>query len=528
MKDLKVVIHGIKGIKHGIFEITLDNNLYALVGNNGSGKSSIMLCLAQLFSKHNLGILRGEDFSKDSYIEFTLDGVINTWFFNFLRKRWEIKEYPNVLSVNGTYEGSLFYGNRFKDSKIIDEKFADGLIGHDNIVPADPYVQEKLGEILHNDQDYYKELRRIRNKRIADKLGVANTPYFLQIDRNLISQYRMSSGECLLISLLHFIYNSLERRSLPENEPVLMLIDEIELALHPVAVSRFIKYIQELLYKHNNLTVLVTSHAPEVIRMINPVNMYKLERNRSIDVDNDFNIINPCYPSYAIRDVYKHSGYDFLILVEDKLAKKLVENIIDKYNQDVSKLVHVIPVGGWENVLSLHSELTKENITGDSHIISVLDGDVEGKVTNNKNYTNLPKIYLPVESIEKFLHKRLIRNPDQNLQKNLQDKIFRTKSLEDILKDYKKKLRDEIKQYQKKQEDKGSPTTDQFQIEEAIKERDESGKRLYKKIKSELPNITEDNLLNKVFDIIDKNISFDKFACKLRKLMKDPYGKTDS
>lgn len=99
-----------------------------------------------------------------------------------------------------------------------------------DIADADDYVKENLSFILHGNYDYYQNLKRIRNKNIAKDLGLKNTPYFIQVrNGRLISQYRMSSGECLLISLLHFIYNALIRRSLPLDKPILMLVDEIEL-----------------------------------------------------------------------------------------------------------------------------------------------------------------------------------------------------------------------------------------------------------------------------------------------------------
>lgn len=95
----------------------------------------------------------------------------------------------------------------------------------------------------------------------------------------------MSSGECLLVSLLHFIYNALIRRSLPVNEPVLMLIDEIELALHPVAVSRLIDLLNNIIKEHDNLTVVLTSHSPEVIRKISPNNLFMMEVDEKIQLN---------------------------------------------------------------------------------------------------------------------------------------------------------------------------------------------------------------------------------------------------
>jgi DNA repair exonuclease SbcCD ATPase subunit len=41
-----MTIHGVKGIEHGIIDIPIENGLYAIVGNNGTGKSTIMSCLS--------------------------------------------------------------------------------------------------------------------------------------------------------------------------------------------------------------------------------------------------------------------------------------------------------------------------------------------------------------------------------------------------------------------------------------------------------------------------------------------------
>ena len=48
----------------------------------------------------------------------------------------------------------------------------------------------------------------------------------------------MSSGESMLISLIDFINNLIERSKYPSSSPLLFLIDEAELALHPAAIDR--------------------------------------------------------------------------------------------------------------------------------------------------------------------------------------------------------------------------------------------------------------------------------------------------
>lgn len=234
-----MTIHKIKGISTGIIDLPIENGVYAIVGNNGTGKSTIMSCLAQLLSRHNLGMLRSQDYNSESYVRFQYFDKDDKWYCE--DGFWKSDTFPNSIRFNGTYEGSLFYGMRFIDSKNVDELVTDGKITEDDLAVADEYIVEHLGEILHSDKSYYHDLKRIRNKEIRDKLSLKNTPYFMNSGESIISQYRMSSGECLTISLLHFIYNSIVRRSLPRNAPILMLIDEIELALHPIAISNLLE-----------------------------------------------------------------------------------------------------------------------------------------------------------------------------------------------------------------------------------------------------------------------------------------------
>jgi len=48
MANIILKIHDIKGIENGTIELPIENGIFAIVGNNGSGKSTIMSCLAQL------------------------------------------------------------------------------------------------------------------------------------------------------------------------------------------------------------------------------------------------------------------------------------------------------------------------------------------------------------------------------------------------------------------------------------------------------------------------------------------------
>ena len=492
MNSLQMTIHKIKGIPNGRIELPIENGVYAIIGNNGTGKSTIMSCLAQLVSRHNLGLLKDQDYGDESYVEFSFNGRTDKWYCE--DKFWQSDTFPNSIKFNGTYEGSLFYGMRFIDSKNVDELVTERKILDNEIVAADSYVVEHLGEILHSDKSHYSGLKRVRNKVIRERLGLKNTPYFMQSGDSIISQYRMSSGECLTISLLHFIYNSVVRRSLPRNQPILILIDEIELALHPIAITNLLSLLKELVSEYNNLTVIITSHSPEVIRGISPNNIYKLEFDKNNE--NCFGIVNPCYPSYAIRDVYTHDGFDYLLLVEDKLAQIIVKRSIDKLKLNNSRLVNVMPVGGWFNVLKLHYELSDKNVLGvGKTIISVLDGDVVGQIP--KEYKSLKKFFLPVNSVEKYLRNIIIVQPNKAIKKSINDRFFDVISLDQIVKEY--------------QQDETEFST---QSPEHYKE-DNDGKRLYRKILTYITarKVSEEEFIMRLYEILEENVNF----CSLHK-----------
>jgi len=297
---------------------------------------------------------------------------------------------------------------------------------------------------------------------------------------------------------LHFIFNSIIRRSLPSDQPVLMLMDEIELALHPIAIINLLDMLQELTDEYHNLTVILTSHSPEVIRKLNPNNIFKIERID--DEKNNFNIINPCYPSYAIRDVYTHDGFDYLLLVEDELARIIVKKAIEELKLDNSKLINVLPVGGWENVLKLQVELITNNILGvGKQVFSILDGDVQSNIS--KEYKSVKKLFLPVNSIEKYLRKVLVEAPVQPVKKRINDVFFSINSIDSLIIEYK----ETEKEIAKAQGDKYKA--------------DKDGKRLYAVLKKDLKKrkISEESFINSLYQIIKDNINFTDFYASLRK-----------
>lgn len=481
MKDLKIEISNVKNIKKATLELPLEKSLTLIVGNNGSGKSTILLALSQAI-RNSLKSLSDDDFDASSKVEISLNGSSDTWLGS---NSWNLKN--QQVSLNGMYEGSLFYGTRFNDSRTVDQHIKSGRIQNNEIVDADDYIKEKMSSILTGTLGKYNNLKRIKNKYISSNLGLASTPYFNFISGKLISQYRMSSGECLLISLLHFVYNAIVRRSLPQDKPILILIDEIELALHPIAVSRFIDLMNDLVKESKNLMVILTSHSPEVIRKIQPKNIYKIENNNGV-----IDVVNPGFPSYVIRDVYRHDGFDYLLLVEDILAKALVEKVIESSGINESKLIHVVPAGGWQNVLTLQKDLLRGNVLGvGTEVISILDGDIKEQAA--KINPDVKKLFLPISSIEKLIYSIVFDGTNPQLKKRINDKYFQLDSLDTL----------------------ASQHTDKYKTSKI----DQPDKKFYFRIRKNLEErgIEEMVFIQKISDDILQSVSFEKFSESLKK-----------
>jgi len=496
---LSLAIEDLKGMS-GKIEIPLNNDVYGLVGNNGSGKSTIMTTLSKLVPPYQFR-LSNNDCSDKSKVSYTVYDKTDSW--ELKRGKTTKTSGSNQIRFFGRYEGSLFYGTRFEDSRIVDELMQNGKITQELLVDADKYIVETLGHILHNDKESYRNLKHLRNRKIALEMGIKNLPYFYEINGKVISQYRMSSGECLLISLLHFLHNSVVRKSIPQNQHTLLLIDEVELALHPVAVRRLIEILKSLTKQSSNLTCIVSSHSIEVIRSISPDNLFNLVIKTTVAPDSThryFKADNPIYPCYLMKDIYVHNGYDFVILVEDDLAKKVVESSLTKLQLRQNKLINIVPVGGWANVFELHKTFRTDGTLGlNTNILSIIDGDVQA--TAEKKFKNLNHMFLPIASIEKFLRQHLLGDETSEVKKDIKDTLFTgVKSLEDFLQEY------SDEEGTKKKSDE-------------TYEGDNNGKRLYKKLKNYCETerkISEDMLIDTIFQIVGRNICLDSFEKNLK------------
>lgn len=495
--SIQLKINKLRNISYADLSLPSERGMYAIVGENGCGKSTIMLALSLMIKKSSNRLLSENDLSEDSFVKLEMDTISDYWYCKNGRLVTNVKDIYKGHSVLGTnitiqgfYEGSIFFGTRFNDYGLVD-KFMDEANLEETLIEADKFVKETLGYILHNNKSYYSTLLKVKNRTLAKKYNFKGMPYFRKIGKNYISQYRMSSGESMLISLIDFINNLIVKNTVTEK--LLFLIDEVELALHPSAIDRLVEVLEDLIKKSQmDLIVYFSTHSAELLHRIPSKNIFLLE-----NFDGNIICTNPCYPNYAIRNLYVPNGFDFLLLVEDPLAKTLVEKTIRINNLAKSKLICVLPAGGCNQMLQLHHDMITYNTLGvGKRIISIYDGDVEKNISKREEYKNLPKCFLPIPSIEKYLKKRFIDTPDLAFIKIIGDKYFTQRSLQNIILDY-----------------KNDPRTK--------KTPDNDGKNLYKILISNLfkSGIDEDKFVEYLCDDIYAYEDLSKFTKTLSRLL---------
>ncbi|MBD2566716.1 ATP-dependent nuclease [Anabaena lutea] len=434
---IELEIKNLRNIKQFSIKLPFEEGVYAITGENGVGKSTIFSALSQLVSKNALRTLFKVIGDENSEITFKFNGKENTW----IKKsgRWKPSHQKDEgIIFHGFFEGSFMFGSRFSDvNRLIWNR--DYPVKEFELRDANIFIITNLGKILRNDEQFYSGLKKIKTKKLAQEIyRFEGQPYFIEREGHWFAQFFMSSGELLLIGLLNFIHETINhkfRRKIDDKS--LILIDEIELALHPSAQVRLFSFLNEISQNHG-FCIYFATHSIQILNNIKPQRIYHIQR----DISGNIKLINPCYPAYATRSLYTNDGFDFIFLVEDELAKYIVEEIIKNNHLGFSKLIKVIPCGGWEQVLLMHYELNTSKLAGHAcKISSIFDGDIkdecERKYGNIPKYSGLQKQYLPIKSIEKFLKMKLIDIPDATFAEALGDTYFQTRSIDSILIDYK-------------------------------------------------------------------------------------------
>ncbi len=154
----------------------------------------------------------------------------------------------------------------------------------------------------------------------------------------------------------------------------LILLDEPEVSLHPGAQERLLEFLLEI-SKQKKVQVIFSTHAPTMLAVL-PNDAIKVFIQ---DPSGTFNVIPESHPYAAFRRLGVKHGGEVRIVVEDRLAKNVVEQalgLLDAANR--SRFVVDFHSGGAPAIVTYRIPIEMSDGTD---VFFLLDGDK--KMTND-------------------------------------------------------------------------------------------------------------------------------------------------
>ncbi len=395
----KVVLEDVKGIRRLEFELPNNNGVYLITGKNGTGKTNLLVALHRICNRdafrdnfhagaHNF------DNVSNYRISYNNDGNIVS--YSYTKHGWD--PHPrntNVLSSFG-YSDTIYVSA----TKMRFDVHNPAQLQHQRLrrhnVSQDfkDAMNQILGTTKFNDLKYIQLVNRGRPGRYIRH----NNKLYI-IDGHNYSENTFSLGE-------RFVLNMLDQLEGVQNN-TLVLIDEIELALHPIAQIAFYNYLKDLA-QSRHLTVIIATHSPSLIK--NCKSVYYLENNRG-----NVNVLKRCKPSFILSGLTTSvdNNYDKLFLVEDKMAYYCLETMLKKHYQQTSQLLNykIVYIGGWPQVIEFLKQMNNILPYKPRMVYAYLDHDAKTSLDLLENTPNLNEgqqkdlnNYNEVRQYVEFLH----------------------------------------------------------------------------------------------------------------------------
>lgn len=343
--------------------------VHLLAGHNGAGKSSLLACLLRLGDGNAF-----PRFFRTSQISDQLDQFDEA----------EIKYSIDTDSVVYSYRGQRWVPIPKRNSDLLD-KFGYGMVRHiaadakrieprpEDFAPrkvkdASPYIRSAAAEIFGSTK--FSNLKTINVRRgVGAEAFLFAEPSKPGAMLRYFSERNFSLGELGVLKLLREIEDC--------KNGALLLIDELELALHPRAQVGLVRHLEKVA-KDKGLTVIFSTHSPSLIRAVSRTQVLFL----SVEGDHH-ECIAGCYPAFALGQISVPAELspDLVIYVEDDVAKSLVSAIVEEmlateFANKPRPTVVVVPVGGFMSVIRFLDRA--ESILPDAtKQVAFLDEDVQ-------------------------------------------------------------------------------------------------------------------------------------------------------
>lgn len=399
---LTIRISGVKNIKTLDFRVP-EKGVFVLTGENGSGKTTLLACLARIgvpdsFPRHfrTSNVSSKLDQFSNARVEYVFADTGYSVTYAYSGTRWEPSPKKNSANLlkNSGFSEVLYVA---ADEARVTPRRED--FSPNRIKAAPAFVQLNADAVLGTKK--FSTLKTVNVKK-----GWGQQAFVLETSpQTYVSERNFSLGELAIVKLFRTLESC--------KQGALLVIDELELALHPIAQERLLRVLQTIA-KQKELTVLFSTHSATLIRSVSPSHLLFLEPQGNGLI----RCISPCYPTYALGRIAPPTDLkaEIIVLVEDQHAQTMMQALMRKaitrvFPQSVPSIV-CQPVGGFGEVLrffarsaSVFGAGTKTSVVldADCQSLFVVATAAGGKAVSSSVAADLRQIYQQNQSIIRFL-----------------------------------------------------------------------------------------------------------------------------
>ncbi|AOK40818.1 ATP-dependent nuclease [Burkholderia vietnamiensis] len=373
---VKISIKNLKHINTLNFTIP-DKGVWLLTGPNGTGKTSLLACIRRIGERNAFPMhfkVSAQSNNLDSFagasVEYDVNGVKVK--YQYSGTRWTPRPKPNASALRTAgYPGVLYIA---ADARRIEPRPED--FKPRGVRAAHASIIAGANNIF--DTQRFNDLKTINLSR-----GVGNDAFLIELParpgqtgKNYASERNFSLGELCIIKLLRMLKDCPARS--------LVLIDELELALHPMAQVALLRHLDDVA-EQKNLTVIVSTHSATLIKQAGEQRLLLLQN----DGKGNITCQDKCFPSMVLGALAygEENAADRIIYVEDDAAKVMVDHLVGKVCHDLypglapNPSVQSVPVGGFVNVLRFF-KYQKALVPAITRCFVLLDADAEPSLAN--------------------------------------------------------------------------------------------------------------------------------------------------
>lgn len=336
--------------------VSFDFPVTAIIGTNGGGKTTILGAAGLIYRS----VPPARFFSKGGKYDNTMQdwrigyeiidrtqnkSSTTSRTASFRQKKWNrdaLDREVLIFGVSRTVPASekkefrRFAGNSFSVPQANEKLFVDEVI-------------EAAGRVLGKDISKFKELKVDDNGKVTLLTATAD-------DDISYSEFHFGAGESSVIRMISEIESA--------DQNALILIEEIENGLHPVATIRLVDYLISV-SKRKNLQVIFTTHSNDALIPL---------PDKAVWVASQESIFQGKLDVASLRAISGKIEKKVVIFVEDDFAKLWTEAILRVNAKSVLEQIEIHALAGDGNAYKMAIS-HNENPAVQTKAICVLDGD---------------------------------------------------------------------------------------------------------------------------------------------------------